>query len=359
MALCLASGCAMVAAAVLWGDASSPRPELARLAQQGRLEGVTIEYWVGGGLPPPWYRSDQFRLLTLEGQDALEFARPYRDPAQKLAGLVEKFQLAAQPSEVRKLAQLIIDTGVFEQHFPEEKDPGRADALTTEVSVTAGGREFKRRYFTGSPKPLEPLRAEVQRLIQRLVASGKRQVLHQGKPVALPAEPSREDRGEAEPPADTIPLANLAEEVSRRIDRRLAAKGKLVLLIDVSSDASSPAYEMAKTLQRTLGEKRGLALSTKSSAGGAPVPSGTPAAPGYRAHRRRDERAPLRARTRRGQRSLQPGLPSEPDPPRPVAPAGPSRTFPRPGSGAAKRGQPDAPPFSGRTAVRTNGGASG
>lgn len=156
------------------------------MAERGRLNGVTIEYWVGGGPPPPFYRSDQFRLLTVENSDILEFARPYHDPKKKLEGLVEKFQLAAQPSAVRRLAQLIIDTGVFRQRFPEEKDPGRADALSTEVIVSIGGREFKRRYFTGLPKPLEPLRAEVDGLVQRLLAGGKRQIFHQGKPIALP-----------------------------------------------------------------------------------------------------------------------------------------------------------------------------
>ncbi|MEK7404378.1 MAG: hypothetical protein AAB225_04660, partial [Acidobacteriota bacterium] len=156
-----------------------PEPEIARLAERGHLNGVTIEYWVGGGPPPPFYRSDQFRLLTVENSDILEFARPYHDPKKKLEGLVEKFQLAAQPSAVRRLAQLIIDTGVFRQRFPEEKDPGRADALSTEVIVSIGGREFKRRYFTGLPKPLEPLRAEVDGLVQRLLAGGKRQIFHQ------------------------------------------------------------------------------------------------------------------------------------------------------------------------------------
>ncbi|MGC9971515.1 MAG: hypothetical protein ABSE56_13100 [Bryobacteraceae bacterium] len=234
-----------------------PQAELARLAEQGRLEGVTIEYWVGGGPPPPYYRSDQFRLLTVENRDTIEFARPYHDPAAKLEGLVEKLQLPAQPSEVRGLAKLILDTGVFERQFPEEKDPGQADSLATEVIVSIGGREFKRRYFTASPKPLEPLRAEVERLVQRLTASGTRQVLSQGKPID-----------------ETVPLSRLPEEVGRRIDRLLSAKGRLVLWLQVSE--TDPARAAARDVKRVLEAKPGLVFSTRSVTGATPVPSGTP-----------------------------------------------------------------------------------
>jgi hypothetical protein len=261
------------------GDGASavgppPLAEIARLAEQGKLDGVTIEYWVGGGPPPPLYRSDQFRLLTVENRDILEFARPYHDPATKREGLVEKFQLPAQPSDVRRLAKLILDTGVFEQRFPEEMDPGRADALITEVIVSIGGREFKRRYFTGSPKPLEPLRVEVERLVQRLVASGQRGVFHQGKPVALPQDPAQENAGRAETTPETVPLSKLAAEVGRRIDQRLATKERLVLWLRVSeTDAARAA---ADDVKRVLEKKPGLVFSTQTVAGAVPVPSGTP-----------------------------------------------------------------------------------
>jgi hypothetical protein len=256
------------------GVGPPPLADLARLAEQGRLEGVTVEYWVGGGLPPPFYRSDQFRLLTFENRDIFEFARPYRDPATKREGLVEKFQLAAQPSDVRRLAKLILDTGVFERHFPEEKDPGRADALTTEIIVIIGGREFKRRYFTGSPKPLEPLRAEVERLVQKLVASGKREILYQGKPIALPQEPARGNVSGAQTTPDTVPRSELAEEVGRRIDRRLSTQGRLVLWLRVSE--TDPARAAAGDVKRVLEKKPGLVFSTQTVAGARPVPSEIP-----------------------------------------------------------------------------------
>jgi len=49
------------------------------------------------------------RLLAVENRDTIEFARPHRE------GLVEKLQLPAQPSDVRGIAKLILDIGVFER----------------------------------------------------------------------------------------------------------------------------------------------------------------------------------------------------------------------------------------------------
>ncbi len=258
------------------GAAPPPLAEIARLAEQGKLDGVTIEYWVGGGLPPPLYRSDQFRLRTEENRDILELARPFHDPATRLEGLVEKFQLAAQPADVRRMAKLILDTGVFDRHFPEEKEAGRADALTTEVIVRLGGREFKRRYFTGSPKPLAPLRTEIQRLIQRLEATGARRVFRQGKPVTLPHDPPQASAGGAEPTPEAIPLSKLAAEVGRRIERRLVTKGRLVLWLNVSQTATDPVQTAAEAMKHALQGKRGLVFSTRTVAGAVPIPSGTP-----------------------------------------------------------------------------------
>jgi len=236
-----------------------PLEDLARIVQQGRLGGVTIEYWVGGGLPPPHYRSDQLRLLTFESSDILEFARPYRDPAATREGIVEKFHLAVQPSDVRRIATLIIDIGVFERQFPEEKDPGRADALTTEVILTINGREFKRRYYSGSPPPLEPLRLEVERLIRRLVESGKREV-----------------SGGAGAKPETIPLSKMAEEVGKRIDRDLLPRGRLALWLNVASYSSPDVVATANAVRRILEVKPGIVFVRRVSAGAAPVPSGDP-----------------------------------------------------------------------------------
>jgi len=66
------------------------------------------------------------------------------------------------------------------------------------------------------------------------------------------------------------------EEVGRRIDRRLAAKGRLALWLRVSDWAAAPEQAVAEAVKRVLQKKRGIVFSKQTVAGGVPVPSGTP-----------------------------------------------------------------------------------
>lgn len=162
--------------------------------QHGSLEGCEIEYWTGGGQPPPYYRSDQFRLHTVDGREVIELARPRYDiPAPSPEGgyPVERIMLPARPEHVRAVVQMVLQGGVFTEHFPEEVDPGVADILSTEVIVTVAGRAFARRYYRRVPAALDPLRVEVEALVRDLLAAGTRGLYHQGRFIApLPAGPA-------------------------------------------------------------------------------------------------------------------------------------------------------------------------
>jgi hypothetical protein len=160
---------------------------------QGQLAGCEIEYWTGGGQPPPYYRSDQFRLHTVDGRDVAELAKPRYDvPAPSPEGgyPVERDVLTALPEHVRAVAQMIVVCGVFTEHFAEEQNPRVADILSTEVIVRVGGHAFSRRYFRRVPEALEPLRTEVERITREVVERGERGVYHQGRLLmALPPGP--------------------------------------------------------------------------------------------------------------------------------------------------------------------------
>jgi hypothetical protein len=160
---------------------------LERSAQTGRLGGLEIEYWIGGGQPPPYYRSDQFRLLTVQGRDTLEFARPLWDDAFKPPQLVEKFQRPANTADVRRIARLILDAGVFTA--PQEDKPKGADILSTEVIVTAGGTRHQRAYRGKVPPMLRALEAEVEQLRLTLEREGERSVFHEGTRLVPPPPP--------------------------------------------------------------------------------------------------------------------------------------------------------------------------
>jgi hypothetical protein len=145
----------------------------------GRLDGLEIEYWTGGGHPPPFYRSEQLRLLTVAGIDTVEFATVAYAPAFPGAALVLKFQLAACPEEIRTVARLLRETAVFTAHYPEEEDPQTPDQLRTEVIVREGGWLEERSYHRRTPPALAPLQAEIARLIEVVKAKGAVTVFQQ------------------------------------------------------------------------------------------------------------------------------------------------------------------------------------
>lgn len=150
---------------------------LARCEASGKLDGVRMEYYVGGGLPPPLGRSDQFMITTREGRAWLIYSRPSFDPQYDKVKLSsypnETYRLPAEPSDVKRFARLIRETGVFDNHFPEETEPGVADSLRTEVNITVGDGNDGRVYYRNAPSALEPLRTAVEAQIERLKATGE------------------------------------------------------------------------------------------------------------------------------------------------------------------------------------------
>jgi hypothetical protein len=154
--------------------------QLRRCEATGRMDGLEIEYWTGGGHPPPYFRSDQFRLLTVGGIEMLEFDTLAYAPRFRGEALILEFQLPARPEDVRTVARLLRETGVFTDRYPEEEDPRTSDILRTEVMVTVGGREHKRVYYRRIPEALKPLDAEVERHISWVRTKGKLAVFYKG-----------------------------------------------------------------------------------------------------------------------------------------------------------------------------------
>ncbi len=167
-------------------DESACLDALDRAAVTGELRGLEIEVWHGGGQPPPYYRSDQFRLQTQGGRDIQSFARPLFYPGHDPETLVERFRMDAGPDLVRSMAHLIQEGGVFSHRFPEEENPGGADAFSTEVILSFEGSECQRRYFRRVPDAVEPLLDAVRRRIEQLKSGGRRGLFDQGREVAAP-----------------------------------------------------------------------------------------------------------------------------------------------------------------------------
>ena len=155
-------------------------PVLQAVEASGTLGGVVIECWFGGGQPPPYYRSDQIRLLRGEDGDSVQFATlafaPFLDPPS----VVLRFRIPASPADIREVARLLRTSGAFSD-APEAPASGGADMLSTELIVTSGDRRLERRFFEPLPANLVALRAKLRELTDRALRSGSGRLVHEGK----------------------------------------------------------------------------------------------------------------------------------------------------------------------------------
>lgn len=151
---------------------------LQKMESTGQLEDMEIEYWIGGGLPPPYYRSDQLRFLVLEGRPTIVLNVATRVPERPEVATV-RFQAPLGSDELQKVAKLLRETGVFPERNRKEEKAGPADALRTEISLLSGDRtkEVKKTFYGAAPMGLEPLLSEIRRITDRVRQEGTRRYL--------------------------------------------------------------------------------------------------------------------------------------------------------------------------------------
>lgn len=147
----------------------------------GTLGGVVVEYWFGGGQPPPYYRSDQLRLFRGEEGDMAQFATLAYAPFFEPPSVVARFRIPASAADIREVARLLRTSGVFSPEAPEPPGLGGADALSTELIVTSGDRRVERRLPEPLPANLAPLQAKMRELTDRALASGSGRLVHEGR----------------------------------------------------------------------------------------------------------------------------------------------------------------------------------
>ena len=144
---------------------------LARMEATGKLEGTRFEHYVGGGLPPPYYRSDQLMFLVWEGRDTIQFRTPNynKKPAKEGSYPFDVYRLPAQPEDVKTIARILREGRAFGSSTTPTKV---ADAVRTELVLTIAGRESKAIY-SGFPPALAPLAGLVDTLIARAKSQGQ------------------------------------------------------------------------------------------------------------------------------------------------------------------------------------------
>lgn len=172
--------------AAVTGAQVSIIPKMKSAAKDGRLDGMQIEYWVGGGQPPPYYRSEQFRLLSQGEEVQMEFAVLRFHPKLIPNEVTEKYTLRGIAEDVRGIARMLLDLRVFEIHFPEENDPSIGGVISHEIAVAAGKVEMKRTYYRTMPLDLTPLEKLLQKMIAKTREKGLHSWHHQGHAIEDP-----------------------------------------------------------------------------------------------------------------------------------------------------------------------------
>jgi hypothetical protein len=148
--------------------------------QSGHLGDLEIEFWRGGGQPPPYYRSEQLRLFEADRKPVLELAVLKWDEAYNPPNLQEKWRMPLAEEQIKEVVGSLLRTQALVRTFPEEADPKIADLISYEIIVTTGGRQTRRRYYRRMPEPLAAVGSDVATLSTLVRHDGQYGLYHKG-----------------------------------------------------------------------------------------------------------------------------------------------------------------------------------
>lgn len=191
MLMALACHGTLIAASDKWSERMTTKRfdgamlarELARCEQTGAIGHVTIEYWVGGGLPPPNYRSEQLRMFATTTGTVLEFAKVIWDKNYDPPNLHQKWTIPATPEDVRQLAHLLSTSGLLTIAANPPRPTDRPDAIAREFIVGVKDTTEMTVRFEQPAEVPQALLQHVEGLVKRVQASAQPVLFHQGKPL--------------------------------------------------------------------------------------------------------------------------------------------------------------------------------
>lgn len=170
---CGSHGCSLLSNGEHTMNNSSAKSILERLEKTGKLDGVEIEHYVGGGMPPPYTHNDQLRFHTQEGREVVEFAKSNFKRTEFNPYALDIYRLPAEAADVRTIAKLILAADAFGGGNPQGSSNDIADIIRTEVVVTEDGDAATCVYHGQLPEAFAPLEKEVEALIERLKTKGE------------------------------------------------------------------------------------------------------------------------------------------------------------------------------------------
>ena len=170
---CTSGGCNILSKGEHTMSSSSAEDLLERLEKTGKLGGIEIEHYVGGGAAPPYMHNEQLRLFTYEGREVLQFSSANYKRTEFNPYANDKYRLPAEPADIRTMARLILATKAFSTHYPQEDSDDSADVIRTELIVSEGKERATRIYHRQVPDAFGPLEQEVEAMIARLKEKGE------------------------------------------------------------------------------------------------------------------------------------------------------------------------------------------
>lgn len=160
--------------------------KLKHVTDNGQIDDLRFEYWVGGGQPPPYYRSEQLRLFAVSGVVQFEFAILRFDSKLPPDGATEKWTMQSDVATFRAISSFLIERHVFETRYSEETDPGIGGGVSHEIIASVGAANIKRIYYRVLPSAVAPLIGMLRDRIELTKKTGVRSWTHQGKSIVDP-----------------------------------------------------------------------------------------------------------------------------------------------------------------------------
>ena len=160
--------------------------KLALAAKTGRADGLTIEYWIGGGQPPPYYRSEQLLVTSHDDRLTIDLAIMRFHPRLTPQEVLEVRTQTSYDEELKQLATELLATQFDVTVFEEESDPRIGSVISHQISVRFKKSELRKNYYRHLPAQFSAFEELSGKLTANAKEKGKRTWRHKGHDIPNP-----------------------------------------------------------------------------------------------------------------------------------------------------------------------------
>lgn len=147
---------------------------------------MTIEYWIGGGQPPPYYRSEQLLFKTTGDRDIVELAILRYHPRLTPAEVTQVDSTNCHYEVVKAMAATLLATHLEDTTFAEEADPQVGSVISHEINIQIGEVKLQKKFYRQLPAEFDTFKDLVDQIKFKTIGDGKRTWRHKGHDIANP-----------------------------------------------------------------------------------------------------------------------------------------------------------------------------